>query len=80
MTLTSKELKETLETAEGKQHLLTQIHSMGKDTLRQALYELTTAVIQIEANAEESLSKLEAADAEINGLKVRIAELETQNK
>ena len=80
MTLTSKELKETLETIEGKQHLLAQIHPMGKDTLRQALYELTTAVIQIEANAEESLIKLEAAAAEINGLKVRIAELETQNK
>lgn len=80
MTITSKELKETLETIEGKQHLLAQIHSMGKDTLRQALYELTTAVIQIEANAEESLIKLEAADAEINGLKVRIIELETQNK
>ncbi|BCG45000.1 hypothetical protein [Escherichia phage vB_EcoP_PAS59] len=80
MTLTSKELKETLETTEGKQFFVAQIHSMGKDSLRQALYELTTAVLQTEADAEEALIKLEAAQAEINGLKVRISELETQNK
>lgn len=80
MTLTSKELKETLETTEGKQFFVAQIHSMGKDSLRQALYELTTVVLQTEADAEEALIKLEAAQAEINGLKVRISELETQNK
>lgn len=51
--MTSKELQELLSTPDGKQQMVTMIHSMGKDKLRQALLDTSMMVIELAARVEE---------------------------
>lgn len=56
--MTATELKETLSTEEGKAFFLSQVHSMGKDALRQAVVELTGIVIDLSIENETLEAKV----------------------
>ena len=64
--MTPIELKETLSTEEGKAFFLTQVNSMGKYALRQAVVELTGVVIDlsIENDRLEQLNTEEPEEQE----------------
>lgn len=56
--MTASELKEILSTEEGKAFFLSQVHSMGKDALRQAVVELTGVVIDLSIENEALEAKV----------------------